>query len=79
MDLMLFLADYTESHGFPPSFQEISEAIGLANKSSASQHLSVLRDAGFVAYAPRKFRTVTLTEAGRLAVQVMKGWEETNA
>ena len=55
-----FLLDYVERHGYPPTVREIGEAVGLASPSTVHAHLANLERAGFLRRDPTKPRALEL-------------------
>jgi SOS-response transcriptional repressor LexA len=51
--------------GYPPSYPELCEALGLRSKNTISYRLNALADMGLIVYDPGKSRTVGLTSEGK--------------
>jgi SOS-response transcriptional repressor LexA len=61
LDMLEFITNFTESHGYSPSFREIMVGCGLQSTSSVAHHLSVLRDLGKIEYQDNIARSVRVT------------------
>lgn len=61
IDMMEFITNFIESHGYSPSFREIMVGCGLNSTSSVAHHLSILRDMGKVEYMDNIARSVRIT------------------
>ncbi len=55
-----FLVQYTQEHGYPPSFREIKLAVGLKSPSTVHFHMKGLERAGVIIKAEGKTRAITL-------------------
>jgi repressor LexA len=55
-----FLTEYVDGHGYPPTVREIGEAVGLASPSTVHAHLANLERAGFLKRDPTKPRAIEL-------------------
>lgn len=59
-EIWQFLAEYVDSHGYPPTVREIGEAVGLASPSTVHAHLANLERAGLLRRDPSKPRAIEL-------------------
>ena len=59
-EIWQFLADYVDSHGYPPTVREIGDAVGLASPSTVHAHLATLERAGLLKRDPTKPRAIEL-------------------
>jgi repressor LexA len=59
-EIWQFLADYLDSHGYPPTVREIGDAVGLASPSTVHAHLANLERAGLLKRDPTKPRAIEL-------------------
>ena len=59
-EIWQFLADYVDSHGYPPTVREIGDAVGLASPSTVHAHLANLERAGLLKRDPTKPRAIEL-------------------
>lgn len=55
-----FLVQYTQEHGYPPSFREIKLAVGLKSPSTVHFHMKGLEEAGVIVKAEGKTRAISL-------------------
>lgn len=55
-----FLVDFVERNGFPPTTQEIADAMELNSTATAKYHLDSLEAKGFIKQRPRQPRAITL-------------------
>jgi repressor LexA len=55
-----FLMEYVDAHGYPPTVREIGEAVGLASPSTVHAHLANLERAGLLKRDPTKPRAIEL-------------------
>ena len=55
-----FLTQYVDAHGYPPTVREIGEAVGLASPSTVHAHLANLERAGLLKRDPTKPRAIEL-------------------
>lgn len=55
-----FIADFTARQHYPPSFEEIRQALGLSTKSLVDYHLNVLERKGYVTMERGKTRTIRI-------------------
>lgn len=58
--ILLFIADFLQTKGYPPSVREIGEAIGLRSPSTVHSHLRNLQDAGYIRKNPEQPRTIEI-------------------
>jgi repressor LexA len=58
--IMDFLTEYVDGHGYPPTVREIGDAIGLASPSTVHAHLANLERAGLLRRDPTKPRALEL-------------------
>ena len=43
-----FIVHYLKSHGYPPSYQEIGEGVGLYSKQSVYANIQQMNDLGII-------------------------------
>ena len=70
--VLAFLRQFLNEHGYPPTYEEIREALGLSSKSHVSYYLGALEQAGLIErtpHAPRSLRLVR-AESGVFSVPV---------
>lgn len=51
----------------PPSLADLALILGGVEESTASRHLSTLRNAGLIVRDPQRYRSWRLTNAGKIA------------
>lgn len=61
--ILQYIVQHTEAHGYPPTVREIGEAVSLSSSSTVHAHLRTLEDAGLIR------RDAVLTRA----IQVVAG------
>jgi len=66
-DCLIAIDRLTRFMGFPPTYAEISEAMGIPG-IGAITHVSSLIGKGFVDRQPRSARTIRLTPKGKKAL-----------
>jgi repressor LexA len=58
--IMDFVTEYVDGHGYPPTVREIGDAVGLASPSTVHAHLANLERAGLLRRDPTKPRALEL-------------------
>ena len=53
-----FILDFWESHGYGPSYQEISDGLGMKNKSGAHRIVALLCARGKLTKQTRQVRSI---------------------
>ena len=61
-EILRLIADYMERHGFPPTRNEICEAMGFSSPNAAEEHLKALARKGAIEMTPGASRGIRLTE-----------------
>lgn len=56
-----YIISYQAEHGYPPSFREIGEAMGLKSPSTVHFHLKSLEKKGVIVKAEGKTRAITVS------------------
>ncbi|MEH6942939.1 helix-turn-helix domain-containing protein [Bacillus sp. JJ722] len=59
-EILGFIEEYTNHHGFPPTVREIADGTGLASSSTVQEHLRKLTNKGFLRRDPNKPRAIEL-------------------
>jgi repressor LexA len=59
-EIWQYLAEYVDTHGYPPTVREIGDAVGLASPSTVHAHLANLERAGLLKRDPTKPRALEL-------------------
>jgi len=57
-DCWVFLAKYTEEHGYAPSFEEMADALNVASKSNIHRLLDALEERGFIRRLRHRSRAI---------------------
>lgn len=57
-NILQFIPDFTEIHGYPPSFRQVGEGTGMRSTSTVQQHLNILRELGRVTWTDGVARTL---------------------
>jgi repressor LexA len=58
--ILEFIASCQRERGFPPTIREIGEEVGLSSSATVANHISVLKDAGYIEKNPQQPRTLTV-------------------
>ena len=61
--ILKLIAEYTERSGFPPTRNEICQAMGFRSPNAAEEHLKALARKGAIEMTPGASRGIKLTEA----------------
>ena len=63
--ILNFLTQFMNEHGYAPTVREISNAVGLQSTATVHYHLNALRDAGLIEMDEMKKRAISLPDAQR--------------
>ena len=63
-EVLQVIADSVQKHGYPPSMQEIAQAVGVSSTASVSHQLSSLQRKGYLYRDPGRPRTVEVRQPG---------------
>jgi repressor LexA len=71
-EILDYLNDFIERHGYAPSLEEIGRQFGLSSLATVHKHLTNLQEKGFIRRAWNRSRSVELipTRAGGRAVEL---------
>src|ERR1700683_1173552 len=58
--ILEFIASCQRERGFPPTIRAIGGEIGLSSPATVANHISVLKDAGYIEKNPQQPRTLTV-------------------
>lgn len=61
-DIVVFIRNFTESQGYPPSMRDIQLGCELASTSQVSYHLGVLQEQGVITRRPNTARSVVVVD-----------------
>lgn len=64
-EILLYISSFRKRKGYPPTFREIADAVGLKSASSVQLHLEQMERAGFIKRDRYKSRTIAVSAAGR--------------
>ncbi|MGQ5709437.1 transcriptional repressor LexA [Lactobacillus sp. PSON] len=70
IEVLRYIYEAVEKHGFPPTVREICSAVGLSSTSTVHGHISRLQRKGFVIKDATKPRAIEVTDAGRKAIGI---------
>jgi repressor LexA len=67
-----FIHDFIEEHGYAPSFEEIAEAFGYSSLATVHEHLSNLERKGYIRKSYNESRSIEMvpTESGPSAMEL---------
>lgn len=65
MEILQFIYDSINEHGFPPTVREMCIAVNLSSTSTIHSHLKDLKKMGYITKDPSKPRTIELTKLGK--------------
>lgn len=57
---LAFIADYSNQHGFSPTFREIADGLGYASIATVHKHVAQLKAEGLIIDTGRKTRSLVL-------------------
>src|ERR1043166_654291 len=71
-EILDYLNDFIQQHGYAPSLEEIGKKFGLSSLATVHKHLTNLQDKGFIKRAWNRSRSVEMvpTRAGGRAVEL---------
>ncbi|HSH45248.1 MAG TPA: transcriptional repressor LexA [Longimicrobiales bacterium] len=71
-EILDFVRDFSESHGYAPSFEEIADGFGYGSLATVHEHLENLRAKGYIRKAFNESRSIELvpTEVRAAAVSL---------
>lgn len=76
-EVLDFLVEYTERHGFSPSFEEIAAGLKLASLATVHKHISALEQKGYLKRRYNESRSIEVSpeyrSAERERVQAQRG------
>jgi len=55
-----FLEQHGRDHGFPPTYREIGQAIGVGNVNAVRGHIAALEKKGYISRLPEKARSIQI-------------------
>ncbi len=63
-EILAFIEDHVQRHGYPPTVREIGQGVGLASPSTVHRHLEKLEEAGHLRRDPSKPRAMLVGMQG---------------
>lgn len=70
-EILVFLTEFTASHGYAPSTREICQAVGLKSTASVHYHMAELARQGLIAQDAGKKRAVSIQTARKDQVPIL--------
>jgi repressor LexA len=61
-EILKFIADFIVEHGFPPSYQDIADAFGIASKNGVVRHLKALIRKGYIEKTDTSARSIRIID-----------------
>ena len=58
--ILEFIVSCQRERSFPPTIREIGEHVGLSSSATVANHITVLKDAGYIEKNPQQPRTLTV-------------------
>lgn len=59
-EILTFLAEYSDSHGYAPSFEEIADRFGYSSLATVHEHLTNLERKGYIRRSYNESRAIEL-------------------
>ena len=59
-NILCFIAEFKDTHGYAPTIQEICEGTEISSKSIVHRYLTKLHKEGFIKRTPRKARAMVV-------------------
>lgn len=63
--ILSYIGQHTEAHGYPPTVREIGTAVNLSSSSTVHAHLKTLEEQGLIQRDAVLTRAIKLTDGGR--------------
>ena len=82
-EILSYVYNYSEEHGYAPSYREICQALGVKSKSTVQNHIRRLEAEGRLCFRTKRPRTmverrqasVTVSDTQRLRLKIADGGE----
>lgn len=69
-EILAFIEDHVDRHGYPPTVREIGQGVGLASPSTVHRHLEKLEEGGHLRRDPSKPRAMLVgLQGGRASAR----------
>lgn len=59
-DILIFIRDFIDDFGFPPTYREIADGLYLSSVYSVQRHVVHLIDKGYLIYTPNRHRSLKI-------------------
>lgn len=60
LDIYYFLQSYIEKHGYPPTYREIADGVGISSTNTVHTHIHKLIEMGVISMVDNHPRTLKL-------------------
>jgi|LSQX01.1.fsa_nt_gb repressor LexA len=67
--ILYAIKELTQKHGYPPSYREINDAVGLKSMSTVNGYIARLAKKGCLARKPGSPRAIALTKKGHQVIE----------
>jgi len=67
-DVLKYIIELTEEHGYPPTLAELAKALGLRNRMTVHQHVAALKKKGLVHWEPGLNRSLKVVGAACVSI-----------
>ncbi len=61
-EIILAINEYVEDNGYPPTYREIRDLVGLKSVSTVSGHMERLKAKGYISFMPGAARTLSINK-----------------
>lgn len=61
-DVLQFIAEYISNYSYPPTYQEIADAFGIASKHGVVRHLEALNRKGYIEKTDTTARSIRIVD-----------------
>lgn len=62
-EVLVFIGQYTQEHGFAPSYREIATGLGMQSKGNVARIVAALRERGAIEHLPHKARSIGISRS----------------
>jgi len=67
-DVLRYIIELTDEHGYPPTLAELAKALGLRNRMTVHQHVAALKKKGLVHWEPGLNRSLKVVGAACVSI-----------
>ena len=64
-EALVFIQEYIEDRGYPPTMRELADGLGLSGPKGAKEYMDILERKGYIRREPESSRALTVIEGGR--------------